>query len=202
MTAPPSQRGLAGRAHDAASWIVGGAGRTGVRRWIALAGLCFGAVVLFSSGSVRDGISLPRPSRAWSALDWRKGDEASLVDNPDVPPVVDRSALEKLRLLEIHYGADEEAEPAYDGNDNRQAERYRARTRPNLDKPPLVVEIPEYVKPDPTAPVPPQRVQSDLLDEEVCGANGGRPCQFLVPAWLGASSHTPSRLSARLATSS
>ncbi|BGP01249.1 hypothetical protein RTG_01238 [Rhodotorula toruloides ATCC 204091] len=184
-TSSQSGRGLAGRAHDAASWLVGGAGRTGVRRWMVLAGLSFGAVVLFSAGSAPAGVSLPSPSRGWSVLDWRKGDDAALLDNPDVPPVVDRSALEKLRLLEIHYGADEEAEPAYDGNDNRQAERYRARTKPNLDKPPLVVEIPEYVKPDPTAPVPPQRVQSDVLDEEVCGANGGRPCQFLVPAWLG-----------------
>ncbi|BGP23275.1 hypothetical protein Rt10032_c02g0977 [Rhodotorula toruloides] len=178
-----SHRGLAGRApHDAASWLVGGTGKTGVRRWIVLAGLSFGAVVLFSSSTAPE--ALTRPSRGWSVLDWRKGEDL-LVVNPDVPPVVDRSALEKLRLLEIHYGADEEIEPAYDGNDNRQAERYRARTGPNLDKPPLVVEIPEYVKPDPTAPAPAQRVQSDVLDEEVCGANGWRSCQFLVPAWLG-----------------
>lgn len=120
---------------------------------------------------------------------WRsaKGPPGRPARSREGVPVVDRATLDKLRLLEIHFGADED-DPAVDPVDEHRDVRYTARKGPkDLDRPPLVVDIPEFVKPDPAAPVAPDKVPADVLDYEVCGATEGQVCQFLIPAWLGAS---------------
>ncbi|BGP38428.1 hypothetical protein JCM10450v2_002373 [Rhodotorula kratochvilovae] len=163
--------------HDATSWLTGRVGRTGLRRWMLLVGLSLGAALFLSSRT-----TATDDDRGWRL--WPSRDEDALDTGPAVP-VVDRSALEKLRLLEIHFGADED-DPAVDPVDEHRDVRYTARKGPHdLDRPPLVVDIPEFVKPNPLAPVPPERVPADVLDYEVCGAGEGQVCQFLIPAWLG-----------------
>ncbi|GAA6049816.1 hypothetical protein JCM3770_002175 [Rhodotorula araucariae] len=163
--------------HDAASWLTGRAGRTGLKRWMVVVGLSLGAALFLSIAPTADD-----DERGW--LLWRSAGGHGL-DSGKVIPVVDRAALEKLRLLEIHFGADED-DPAIDPIDEHRAARYTARKGPHdLDKPPLVVDIPEFVKPNPMAPVPAEKVPANVLDYEVCGAAAGEVCQFLIPAWLG-----------------
>jgi len=89
-------------------------------------------------------------------------------------PKVDRTALEKMRLLEIHDGVDEEHDQ--DVRTKNQA----------LARPPVVKEIPEIEKGSALTPKF-DKVPAEILDREVCGASKGHGCQFLVPAWLGTS---------------
>ncbi|GAA5835022.1 hypothetical protein JCM9279_007176 [Rhodotorula babjevae] len=163
----------------AATWLTARVvGRTGLRRWMLVVALGLGAALYLT----RSGAPAP-----WTA---RKGSpDRRVAVSPEGVPVVDRSTLDKLRLLEIHLGADED-DPAIDPVDEHRDVRSTARKGPggthhDLDRPPLVVAIPDYVKPDPSAPVSPDKVPADLLDYDVCGATDGRPCQFLIPAWLG-----------------
>ncbi|GAA5821185.1 hypothetical protein JCM11251_004503 [Rhodosporidiobolus azoricus] len=174
---------LANYGNGAALWLTGRVGRTGLRRWMVLVGVCFaGGIVLSSSSGSSDELSATSgTSSRWSL--WGRTSEKEDLNAGD--PLVDRSALEKLRLLEIHLGADEE-EPADDltGPSSSTSRRLR-----DPDAPPLVAEIPEAVKPNPalTAALAglSGRVPADVLDEEYCGARDGQGCQFLVPAWLG-----------------
>ncbi|GAA5918023.1 hypothetical protein JCM8208_005215 [Rhodotorula glutinis] len=162
----------------AATWLTARVvGRTGLRRWMLVVALGLGAALYLTRSS--------------AAAPWnpRKGaTDRRVAHSPEGVPVVDRSTLDKLRLLEIHLGADED-DPAIVPIDEHRDVRYTARKGParahDLDRPPLVVDIPDYVKPDPSAPVNPDKVPADVLDYDVCGATDGRPCQFLVPAWLG-----------------
>ncbi|GAA6038961.1 hypothetical protein JCM8097_000596 [Rhodosporidiobolus ruineniae] len=171
--------GLLATAHrwswNTSSWMSGRVGRTGLRRWMLVAGLGVVAVLALSSrgGDGAGGAN----GGGWSLFRTT----SDPLDNPDVPPTVDRSALEKLRLLEIHFGADEE-DPAEDLTGASYASTRRLR---DPDAPPLVAEIPEPVKPNPAVPVPLAKVPAEVLDEETCGARDGATCQFLVPAWLG-----------------
>lgn len=176
--------------HDAATWLTARVGRTGLRRWMLVTLVSFGAAFLWSSSGSSPDAGAPQANSWWSAL---AGARARGGPDPDAVPVVDRTALEKLRLLEIHFGADED-DPALDAHDDLEpAARYPAqRKRPHdLDRPPLVVDIPEWVKPNPSAPPPPDKVPADALDAEVCGAQEGQRCQFLIPAWLGACFRSP-----------
>lgn len=86
-------------------------------------------------------------------------------------PVVHRTVMEKLRLLELHFGADE------------QADDYRAQLAADVDasSPEAVVDIPDVAKADPLAAPRKPKVKASEIDEIVCGG----PCSFLVPAWLG-----------------
>ncbi|BGP14404.1 hypothetical protein JCM10213_004527 [Rhodosporidiobolus nylandii] len=161
----------------AAAWLGGRVGRTAVRRWMVLAGLSFAAVVLLSRGGGSTGEGGSAASR-WRSVFLSNAGE---VEDDAAVPVVDRSALEKLRLLEIHFGADEE-DPADDLTGARTAASRKGR---DPDAPPLVVEIPEPVRANPSAPPPPQKVPAEVLDEQTCGARDGKGCQFLIPAWLG-----------------
>ncbi|GAA5921479.1 hypothetical protein JCM3775_003068 [Rhodotorula graminis] len=175
----PDQSPLRDAYDYAATWLTARVvGRTGLRRWMLVVALGLGAALYLT----RSGAA----ARAWSP---RKGAaDRRVALSPEGVPVVDRSTLDKLRLLEIHLGADED-DPAIDPVDEHRDVRYTARKRPggthDLDRPPLVVDIPDYVKPDPSAPRNPDKVPADVLDYDVCGATDGRPCQFLIPAWLG-----------------
>ena len=118
------------------------------------------------------------------------GGGQALGDEVEVPRV-DRAALDKLRLLEIHLGADEEDEET--SQPTQQAARVPERPRVQFQKPkednknapPLVAEIPNVVKPDPLAPMPLSKMPATVLDLEVCPERDGAPCSFLLPAWLG-----------------
>ncbi|GAA5886045.1 hypothetical protein JCM5296_007072 [Sporobolomyces johnsonii] len=169
-----------GLASDGASWMGARVGRTGLRRWMIVAALSVGALLL-RANSASNGAS------SWSLLS--SSQPGAGLPEGEVP-MVDRSALEKLRLLEIHFGADED-DPSSDVDPLTGSAGYgydaprRAKGEASLDAPPLVVEIPEVVKANPSAPPPLEKVPADVLDEVVCGARDGRTCQFLVPAWLG-----------------
>ncbi|KAM0788084.1 hypothetical protein ACM66B_001253 [Microbotryomycetes sp. NB124-2] len=129
------------------------------------------------------------------------------LNDSDAVPVVDRAAIDKLRLLEIHFGADEEQSDEnsapVDGVGSRgqaglRQDKQRAQQEENdleehggerddddNDAPPMVVDIPQFIKPDPLAPEALERVPARILDRQVCPENGGRPCSFLLAAWLG-----------------
>lgn len=218
--------------HDAASWITSRlGGRPALKRWMLIAlGVSASYALLHAATSTSPSASTTTTTTTTSGVaSWWSGKTKGGRD-PDQddlddwlqPPRVDRTALEKLRLLEIHYGADEDDE---DGNEAGRGgtgavsgdEADSARLGPALhrgggghegdgggmgaqgkggavgqvlaaaDAPPLVAEIPEFVKPDPLAPPAPERMPADILDRRVCGAVDGDSCRFLVPAWLGAS---------------
>lgn len=112
-------------------------------------------------------------------------------------PVVDRAALDKLRLLEVHLGLEDEndvgdqdeALPDEDSTSTAAAVKF-PKPPPvpqDLDAPPLVAEIPNVLKPDPLAPIVVGKVPAEILDAQVCPEREGQPCAFLVPAWLGES---------------
>lgn len=161
-------------------WLSGRIGRTGIRRWFILAGMGVCIIYLHHSYS----------SSTTSAND--------LLERIGLPqedlPKVDRSALDKLRLLEIHNGADEDDQEDFDGLDgesdysesgSRSRNRGGRKAAAVLDRPPLVAEIPEPDKPNPLAPPRLDKIPADILDRQICGATQGHGCQFLVPAWLG-----------------
>lgn len=108
-------------------------------------------------------------------------------------PRVDRLALDKLRLLEIHLGADETEEeleaqePPAETTPQEPRVRYQKPAEEDSDALPLVAEIPNFVKPDPLAPLPLSKLPATALDAEVCPEREGEPCAFVVPAWLGES---------------
>jgi len=169
------------------NWLSGRIGRTGIRRWFILAGMGLCIILLHHSYS----------SSRTSAND--------LLQRIGLPqeelPKVDRSALDKLRLLEIHNGADEdEEEQDFDGSDDGDGYEQSSRSRGArgrkaaaiLDRPPTVAEIPEPDKPNPLAPPRLDKIPAEILDQQVCGATHGHGCQFLVPAWLG--KHSPFRI--------
>ncbi|GAA5871372.1 hypothetical protein JCM16303_000735 [Sporobolomyces ruberrimus] len=136
-----------------------GRGRTGMKRWglLALLVLC---VVWFNYSHSRSARRLEEERIGLAAVEL---------------PRVDRSALDKLRLLEIHNGIDDENPESHEHSRNWA-----------LDQPPAVAEIPEIEKPNPLLPVSRlDKVPAEILDEQVCGASKGHGCQFLVPAWLG-----------------
>ncbi|GAA5891340.1 hypothetical protein JCM6882_004662 [Rhodosporidiobolus microsporus] len=176
--------GLSALGHGAAAWLTGRVGRTGLRRWMLVAGVCFAGAVWVSSSSTSGDVDSASGGSSWSLL--RSGAvqdaDSDAVGGTGGDPLVDRTALEKLRLLEIHFGADEE-EPAEDLTGPSSTTR---RLR-DPDAPPLVAEIPEAGKPNPAAVVGGAMsiVPAEVLDEETCGAANGEGCQFLVPAWLG-----------------
>lgn len=178
------RRGTGGTAldllEDARGWLGGriGRGTFGVRRWTLLVG--FAALFGLWTLLVGEGEGI-------------FGGGQALGDDVEVPKV-DRTALDKLRLLELHLGADEENE-ADEGMPSRDEPAPRVPQRPKVqfqkpaevrdDAPPLVAEIPNVFKPDPLAPPPLPRMQAAALDAEVCPERDGAPCSFLVPAWLG-----------------
>ncbi|KAI5480167.1 hypothetical protein MNV49_001493 [Pseudohyphozyma bogoriensis] len=105
---------------------------------------------------------------------WGLGMKKKKPEVKEVVPTVDRTALEKLRLLEIHYGADEDASMA------------DATVKPNSkDAPPLVASIPEPLK-NPLALLP--KLPASQLDAATCSPalrSSSGECLFLLPAWLG-----------------
>ncbi|GAA5862635.1 hypothetical protein JCM3774_001086 [Rhodotorula dairenensis] len=220
--------GLASQHDHAAGWITSRlGGRPALKRWMLVA-LGVSASYALLHAATSDSSAAPATTTgsartsstfaSWWSTKTKGG--AAVGRDPDQddlddwlqPPRVDRSALEKLRLLEIHYGADDE-----DGGDTEEGDRGTAgegdagALRPgnrggaegargvsdgrgpaaggqllaSTDAPPLVAEIPEFVKPDPLAPPAPERIPADVLDRRVCGAVNGDSCRFLVPAWLG-----------------
>ncbi|KAK4699251.1 hypothetical protein P7C70_g7013, partial [Phenoliferia sp. Uapishka_3] len=107
------------------------------------------------------------------------GRRKKVVDSEEIP-TVDRSALEKLRLLEIHYGADED-DLAGDSSARRPVVPLRPQ---DYDAPPVVAAIPDVLRADPLAPtLRLSKVPADILDSEFCPFS--TPCAFLLPAWLG-----------------
>ena len=141
------------------SWLSGRGARGTSRRWVLIAA---GVTVLLLWRAVRGSTS---------------AEPKSLVDLEEVP-VVDRAALEKLRLLEIHYGADEDTVGS--GGDSRAQD-----ADPHGDSPPVVANIPLEAVRGQVTPVRMSKVPADLLDNEFCPTRAGQPCAFLVPAWLG-----------------
>ncbi|GAA5979493.1 hypothetical protein JCM11641_005412 [Rhodosporidiobolus odoratus] len=174
----PGPAGLAGATHragyDPASWLTARVGRSAVRRGMVLAGLGLSALLLLSSTDSR-----VTGDRRWSLFSNRPQPPDDLQ-----VPLVDRTALEKLRLLEIHMGADEE-DVTDDELANHRWAGSPAHTGRDPDAPPLVEAIPDMVKPNPSAPPPLAKIQAHVLDEQTCGARDGAGCQFLIPAWLG-----------------
>ncbi|GAA5949721.1 hypothetical protein JCM21900_003269 [Sporobolomyces salmonicolor] len=176
---PPSMlASVQGLGADVASWMGARVGRTSLRRWMIVSAVSVGALLLHAN-SVSDGAS-----------SWLRTSQPGAGLPEGEVPMVDRTALEKLRLLEIHFGADEDDPPSDvdlltgSASYGYDAPR-RGKGETSLDAPPLVVEIPEVVKANPSAPPPLEKVPAGVLDEVVCGARDGRTCQFLVPAWLG-----------------
>lgn len=164
---------------DVREWLGGrvfGRGASGVRRWTVLVG--FVAVFALWRTFVSNGEGI-------------FGGGQALGD--DVVPEVDRLALDKLRLLEIHFGADEDWQDEGAGDERGDtaarveapAVKYQKAPEQDADAPPLVAEIPNVVKPDPLAPVPLSKVPADILDAEICPDRNGEPCSFLIAAWLG-----------------
>lgn len=217
--------GLASQHDHAAGWITSRlGGRPALKRWMLIAlGVSASYALLHAATSDSSAAATTTSARTsssfaswWSAK--TKGGAGRDPDQDDLddwlqPPRVDRSALEKLRLLEIHYGADEDETegeqgpqggPSSDGDagavrpgdrggaadaaSGKSNGREPTELFASTDAPPLVAEIPDFVKPDPLAPPAPERIPADVLDRRVCGAVDGDSCRFLVPAWLGASS--------------
>jgi hypothetical protein len=162
-------------AEDGTRWLGGRVGRAGPRRWTVLIGLAAVFVLYRSFVGEEEGEN----GGVWRLF----GMGASNVVEADIP-TVDRQALEKLRLLEIHFGADEDMTD--DQPRTRPTVGHPAAALEDSDAPPLVAEIPEILKPNPSAPVPLSKVPADILDAEVCPNRDGEPCAFLIPAWLGA----------------
>lgn len=144
------------------SWLNGRGARGPSRRWVLVAAA---ATALLLWRVLRTG----GDDRGWLG-------KAGVVDLEDIP-VVDRSALEKLRLLEIHYGADEDNLGG--PGDSRKGQGM------DSDSPPVVAQIPDVLRLDPLAPARPAKVPADILDDDYCPTRPGAPCAFLVPAWLG-----------------
>lgn len=164
---------------DVREWLGGrvfGRGASGVRRWTLLVGVA--ALFALWRTFVSDGEGI-------------FGGGQALGD--DVVPEVDRLALDKLRLLEIHFGADEDGQDEVVGEEGQDtaarveepAVKYPKAPVHDPDAPPLVAEIPNVVKPDPLAPLPLSKIPADILDAEVCPDRNGEPCSFLIAAWLG-----------------
>lgn len=153
------------------SWCGGSVGRGGPKRWWVLC-LVGGIILLFQCLGY-----VSRGRESMVGVVGRKGVKA--VD-PYAVPVVDRAALEKLRLLEIHFGADEEDEDAT--RTARYPPGVQGDGKDDLDTAPAVAHIPDVVKPlrNPVTKMP-----ADLLDASICPLRDGQPCAFLVPAWLG-----------------
>ncbi|GAA5985035.1 hypothetical protein JCM5350_003321 [Sporobolomyces pararoseus] len=151
-------------------WITTRMARLGFRRWFVLYGI--GLFVIYLNFFRSTSSSSHKPTTVLEGLGLPV----------EELPKVDRTALEKLRLLELHEGVDrdnfEEMEPGAE-----------SRTRKNnaLDRPPLVKEIPEIDKMSVTAALGRiEKVPAEILDREICGATSkGHGCQFLIPAWLG-----------------
>ncbi|KAK4047552.1 hypothetical protein OIV83_005339 [Microbotryomycetes sp. JL201] len=191
---------------DASSWRVGGG--SSAPKWTGLAKralsskrtllLVLGALSLYVFSSA---------SGASSARRDKLPDPSNATVN-DLVPVVDRAAIDKLRLLEIHFGADEEQsdentapvdgvgsrgqaglrqdrQTTEDQGGERQGTRDEADDDDDDDAPPMVVDVPQFIKPDPSMPEPLERVPASLLDSQVCPEKAGRPCSFLLAAWLG-----------------
>ncbi|GAA6061622.1 hypothetical protein JCM10212_000964 [Sporobolomyces blumeae] len=163
---------------DISNWLTTRIGRTAIRRWVLV--VVVASVLLWLNHA-----SSSAPSASQSDLD-RIGKPVE-----DLPRV-DRTALDKLRLLEIHFGPDDDNDDDgldRDGDDGASGgygtSSSRRKGSARLDRPPVVAEIPEPEKPNPTALPRPDRVSASILDREVCGATNGEPCRFLVPAWLG-----------------
>lgn len=179
---------------DVVGWLggrVGSGGRGGPRRWTVLIGVVVLLVVYQSmngGGGAADGGGVEVVGGGGDSW-WKRATAGKQQvpggDGGGEIPAVDRAALEKLRLLEIHYGADEDAAQGEDEPRSRPITRY-AQADTIEDAPPLVKEIPDVVKPNPSAPVPLSKVPAEVLDAEVCPEREGEPCAFLVPAWLGA----------------
>ncbi|GAA5976395.1 hypothetical protein JCM10908_005484 [Rhodotorula pacifica] len=215
-----------GGGHDAAAggWITSRlGGRPALKRWMLIALGLSASYALIHTATTSSGDSTTSassiggagtPSSAFTSW-WSTSTKGSSPD-PDQddlddwfqPPRVDRTALEKLRLLEIHYGADEDEidkgdetggaggagtaglSPGEKGDTDIAAQgkggaAAAGQLATATDAPPLVAEIPEFVKPDPLAPPAPEKVPAHILDRRVCGAINGDSCRFLVPAWLG-----------------
>ncbi|GAA5898147.1 uncharacterized protein JCM6883_000938 [Sporobolomyces salmoneus] len=143
-------------------WLSARIGRMGFKRWL----------IIYAIGALLFWFNL---NRSTSHAPSTAGDDDERIGLPQLElPKVDRSALEKLRLLEIHEGVDEE-------HDQETQPRNKA-----LDRPPLVKEIPEIEKGSALLSGRFDKVPAEILDREVCGATAkGHGCQFLVPAWLG-----------------
>ncbi|GAA6007139.1 hypothetical protein JCM11491_003020 [Sporobolomyces phaffii] len=145
-------------------WLSARIGRLGAKRSLAACALVV-CIVYWSLS----------PAHAPTALALDDDGQSTGLAQVNLPRV-DRSALDKLHLLEIHDGID----------DDRDLPDPAPARHQGLDRPPLVAQIPEHEKPNPLAPVGGfAKVPADLLDRETCRAALGHGCQFLVPAWLG-----------------
>ncbi|KDE04762.1 hypothetical protein MVLG_04818 [Microbotryum lychnidis-dioicae p1A1 Lamole] len=175
--------------------------RNGPRRWVVLLVVVVGLYLLrqWSTESPPDEPRLPnRPSSSWSLLGYRTPLD---VDTP----VVDRAMFAKLKLLEIHQGADvlleldgveHDAETNVD-HDPKQVPTLRTPTATSAlhiigddeaeseQVVPLVAQLPNVARPNPSLAAPLPRTPARVVDAEVCPERNGEPCEFLLAAWLG-----------------
>lgn len=158
------------------SWLGGRVGRGNavltrpwLRRWMLFVLVLIIFIVAFNG---KDDVS-SRLSNSWA----EKGEEFDV----NSVPRVDRSTLEKLRLLELHYGKDED----WEEEDTMLNPQYGGGARKD-DSPPTVAGIPDFIKPDPLSPnIRLPKVPSDLLDSEFCPEQNGKACAYLVAGFIG-----------------
>lgn len=135
----------------------------------------FGGFLLFTIAA-----RMNHGSTGGSGSGWLFGSREYDDIQGDSVPRVDRTLLEKLRLLELHYGTDEEE------GGNRKAV-----VSAGSDSPPVVANVPEVIRPvlaaDGSTSLPSRlpKIPGDILDMETCPERLGQPCLFLVPASLG-----------------
>ncbi|GAA5957073.1 hypothetical protein JCM3765_005399 [Sporobolomyces pararoseus] len=151
-------------------WITTRMARMGFRRWFLLYGIGLFVLYLNFFRSTSTSPSSHKPTTSLEGLGLPV----------EELPKVDRTALERLRLLELHEGVDED-----NLEELEQDAESKRRKNKALDRPPLVKEIPEIDKMS-AAMGRIDKIPAELLDREICGATSkGHGCQFLIPAWLG-----------------
>ncbi|SCV71257.1 BQ2448_2845 [Microbotryum intermedium] len=176
--------------------------RNGPRRWVLL-------LLVVSLSLLRQWATFtPEPRQAnrpssWSLLGHRNQHDGDT-------PIVDRTMFAKLKLLEIHQGADEHPELDDDGAEgdtetDADDEPKQLQVRPptprestptsalhiigdddseSYEVVPLVARLPTVPRSHPTSAAR-SRVPARIVDAEVCPERNGEPCQFLLAAWLG-----------------
>ena len=164
------------------SWSLLVFARSRQTRWLLplLVGLLFVVYLGLSGEASGSGLFFgSKGSGEWSAL-----------------PRVDRNAAERLRLLEVHLGADEEdpdllRHPGEGnvGEESRIGEQGTDGGRGGSYSPPAVHSIPEPIKPNRNFPSHANTLREEAveIDRRICPDQvaQGLPCQFIVAAWLG-----------------
>ncbi|SCZ98250.1 BZ3500_MvSof-1268-A1-R1_Chr3-2g06248 [Microbotryum saponariae] len=181
--------------------------RNGPRRWVVLLAVVVGLYLLrqWSTESPDEPRLANRPSSSWSLLGHRTPLDVD-------PPVVDRATFAKLKLLEIHQGADvpleldgveDDAETNVD-HEPKQVPLQSPTPTPRTptatsalhiigdddeaeseEVVPLVAQLPNVARPNPTLAAPLPRAPARVVDAEICPERNGEPCEFLLAAWLG-----------------